>query len=93
MSFVTSNIPFFTPKQVSGLALWLDASDATTVRLSNNNVTQWNDKSGNRYNATSIGSQFPTYSSNSIAFTGGQAFSTTLSTEINTSPCNSFPTE
>lgn len=78
MSFVKSNLPFFGPKQVPGLALWLDALDATTVVLSNNNVTQWNDKSGNRYNATRIGTGFPTYSSNSIVFTGTHAFSTTL---------------
>jgi hypothetical protein len=82
MSFVASKIPLFGPRQVPGLALWLDASDTTTVVLSNNNVTQWNDKSGGRYNATSIGSQFPTYSSNSIVFTGTQAFATTLQSLI-----------
>ena len=82
MSFVKSNVPFFGPRQVPGLALWLDASDATTVVLSNNNVRQWNDKSGRNNNATSIGSQFPTYSSNSIVFTGTQAFATTLQSLI-----------
>jgi hypothetical protein len=82
MSFVNSNIPFFGPRQVPGLALWLDASDATTVVLSNNNVREWNDKSGRNNNATSIGSQFPTYSSNSIVFTGAQAFATTLQSLI-----------
>ena len=82
MSFITSNLPFFGPKQVPGLALWLDASDPTTVVLSNNNVRQWNDKSGGRYNATSIGGGFPTYSSNSIVFTGTQAFATTLQSLI-----------
>ena len=80
MSFVTSNLPFFGPKQVPGLALWLDASDATSVVLSpsTQNVTRWNDKSGNIYNATAFGTGSPTYSSNSIIFTGNQAFSTTL---------------
>ena len=80
MSFVNSNVPFFGPRQVPGLALWLDASDATTVSLSSNtqNVTAWRDKSGRNNNATRFGTGFPTYSSNSIVFTGTQAFSTTL---------------
>lgn len=80
MSFVKSNVPFFGPRQVPGLALWLDASDATTVSLSSNtqNVTAWRDKSGRNNNATRFGTGFPTYSSNSIVFTGTQAFSTTL---------------
>ena len=82
MSLPASNLSFFGPKQVPSLALWLDASDATTVGLSNANVKQWNDKSGNGYNATSIGSGFPTYSSNSIVFTGNQAFATTLQSLI-----------
>ncbi len=38
----------FTPTQISGLALWLDASDAATLTLDgSNNVSQWADKSGN----------------------------------------------
>ena len=80
MSFVKSNVPFFGPRQVPSLALWLDASDATTVSLSSNtqNVTAWRDKSGRNNNATRFGTGFPTYSSNSIVFTGTQAFSTTL---------------
>jgi len=78
MSFVTSNLPFFGPRQVPGLILWLDASDSTTVSLSNNNVTRWNDKSGRNNNATPFGTGSPTYSSNSIVFTGTQAFATTL---------------
>jgi hypothetical protein len=82
MSFITSNVPFFGPRQVPGLVLWLDASDSTTVSLSNNNVTRWNDKSGRNNNATSIGGGFPTYSSNSIVFTGTQAFATTLQSLI-----------
>ena len=81
MSFVASNISFFGPRQVPGLALWLDASDATTIGLSSNtqNVTQWRDKSGRNNNATPFGTGSPTYSSNSIVFTGTQAFGTTLS--------------
>jgi hypothetical protein len=44
--------PFFTPTQISGCQLWLDAADPTTLSLSGSNVTQWRDKSGNGRNAT-----------------------------------------
>jgi len=40
----------FSPKSVSGLQLWLDAADTPTV-IGTSPVTQWNDKSGNDYNA------------------------------------------
>lgn len=40
----------FTPKNINGLWLWLDASDKSTIASTTNNVTQWNDKSGNGYN-------------------------------------------
>lgn len=36
----------FEPTDISGLALWLDARDASTLALSGSSVTQWNDKSG-----------------------------------------------
>ena len=41
------------PKTISGLAVWLDAYDASTITLTGSNVTQWNDKSGNGKNAIS----------------------------------------
>jgi hypothetical protein len=44
--------PFFTPTQISGCQLWLDAADTTTLTLSGSSVTQWRDKSGNGRNAT-----------------------------------------
>jgi hypothetical protein len=40
------SLPPFIPLKVTGLALWLDASDASSFRLSGINVTQWRDKSG-----------------------------------------------
>lgn len=43
-------LDYFSPKQLSNLKLWLDASDTSTISLSGSNVTQWNDKSGNGYN-------------------------------------------
>jgi hypothetical protein len=36
----------FSPKQIAGLALWLDAADSTTITLNSGNVSQWSDKSG-----------------------------------------------
>lgn len=41
----------WTPAQIS-TALWLDASDSSTVTLSGSEVTQWNDKSGNGLNCS-----------------------------------------
>jgi len=37
----------FSPLNVSGLQLWLDASDETTITESSGAVSQWDDKSGN----------------------------------------------
>jgi hypothetical protein len=42
----------FLPTQISGLAVWLDASDPNTLAITGGSVTTWNDKSGNRRNAT-----------------------------------------
>jgi len=41
----------WTPAEIT-TALWLDASDASTITLSATNVSQWNDKSGNGRHAT-----------------------------------------
>jgi hypothetical protein len=41
----------WTPSLIS-TALWLDASDSSTVTLSGSEVTQWNDKSGNGLNCS-----------------------------------------
>lgn len=35
---------------ITGLKMWFDAADATTLTLSSGNVTQWTDKSGNGNN-------------------------------------------
>jgi hypothetical protein len=50
----------FTPTDISGLALWLDADDAATITQAAGAVSQWNDKSGNGYHATqALGSVQP----------------------------------
>jgi len=56
VSFAVNTTEYlFTPPQYPACALWLDASDATTVVTSNGAVNQWKDKSGNGSNATATG--------------------------------------
>jgi hypothetical protein len=59
------NISGFVPSQASGLALWLDAADATTISTTGTTVTQWRDKSGNNRHL-GVGSGTTTYTSNFI---------------------------
>ena len=40
-------IPPFSPTQISGCSIWLDASDLTTITSSAGSVSQWLDKSSN----------------------------------------------
>jgi hypothetical protein len=42
----------FNPKSLSGLSLWLDGADSSTITLNGTAVSQWSDKSGNSRNAT-----------------------------------------
>ena len=42
----------WTPAQLSGLALWLDAADAATITLNGSTVSQWRDKSGSGRNVS-----------------------------------------
>jgi hypothetical protein len=39
----------FSPLNIKGCSLWLDANDRNTIQLNNNNVTSWNDKSFNKF--------------------------------------------
>lgn len=39
----------FDPRSISGLKLWLDATDSTTVTLNGSSVSEWRDKSGNAF--------------------------------------------
>lgn len=47
-------VPPFSPLDISGLALWLDASDTSpsNIQQTSGSVNQWNDKSGNGNHAT-----------------------------------------
>ncbi|MBI1325980.1 hypothetical protein GC170_22700, partial [bacterium] len=50
---VTVTRPPFLPNMISGLALWLDAADDASITLDgSNNISQWNDKSGNARHVT-----------------------------------------
>jgi hypothetical protein len=45
-------VPSFLPTDISSLELWLDADDPATITLDvSDNVQQWDDKSGNGYDA------------------------------------------
>jgi hypothetical protein len=50
-NFTTASANIWTPVYLAGKALWLDASDGTTITLNGSTVSQWNDKSGNGRNA------------------------------------------
>jgi type II secretory pathway pseudopilin PulG len=70
---------YSSPPTTTGMTLWLDANDCTTIKLADNTakVSQWNDKSPSGTNFTqAFDSQRPTYtlaainSKPSIHFTG-----------------------
>lgn len=55
-------VVLWTPSELTGLQLWLDADDATTITESSGSVSQWDDKSGNGNHAVqSTASAQPTY--------------------------------
>ena len=62
----------FIPTLISGLGLWLDAADSTTITIATG-VSQLNDKSTNAYNLTqaTTGLQ-PSYSANLITFSSNK---------------------
>ena len=77
----------------SGMVLWLDANDTSTLILDNNLLLQWNDKSGFNRNATKYGTDisYPNYVFNGfnnlpgIQFNSNQGFSVPM-------PYNTFTT-
>lgn len=62
----TAPAPPFAPTSIADLAMWLDASDASTISLDgSNNVEEWRDKSGNARHATQANATLrPSYPSN-----------------------------
>ena len=65
---VTGGPTLWTPANLSGLSLWLDAADASTITLSGiHSVSQWNDKSDNNNHATQgIADSRPFYGTTTI---------------------------
>ena len=62
-----SDVVLWTPSELTGLQLWLDASDATTITESSGSVSQWDDRSGNGKHVTqAIASAQPTYSATGL---------------------------
>jgi hypothetical protein len=53
------HLQYFQPNNIAGLSVWFDAADMTTITGSSP-VTAWRDKSGNRWNATTLIGTAPT---------------------------------
>ena len=89
----TVNLEPFDPRSISGCQLWLDAADTTSFILSGFSVTQWNDKSGKGYNATTpIGTvtRTATINSRAVITFGDQSYLTISSFVQNFSYCSVF---
>lgn len=73
-SYVQSEPSSFTPTDLADLVLWLDASDTATI-TGGSTASQWDDKSGNGYNATSSGSLRPSSGTRSVNSLNAMDFS------------------
>jgi hypothetical protein len=62
---VLPSTPLFSPAQLSGLVLWMDPADSTTLTLSGSSVTQWRDKSASAATFTTVNAT-PTYTASLI---------------------------
>lgn len=68
----------FSPTQIAGLELWLDAADAASITLNSGNVSEWRDKSGKARHATqATAANQPAYSSSQQNGKGGIDFQLT----------------
>ena len=57
----------FDPRQISGMRLWLDGADASSVTLDGPTASEWRDKSGSGFHASQpTASSQPTFSANQI---------------------------
>lgn len=63
-----------SPLDISGCGLWLDATDVSTLTLSESNVTTWADKSGNGRNATGVNN--PIYTTSNVSLNGTNSYFT-----------------
>lgn len=69
----------FNPRSISGLSLWLDASDLSTITLNGSNVSEWRDKSGAGAPAAAQGTAAsqPAYDASGLNGRGTIDFATT----------------
>jgi len=84
---VSNFVPFFRPTDIGDLAVWLDASDSSTLNLNINNlVLSWTDKVAGRqfqgdsypqYSSTGFNSSYPTVSFATQVLTSATRFSFT----------------
>jgi hypothetical protein len=79
----------FNPKSIAGLALWLDATKTSTMLFNNNNnpptVSQWDDLSGNGYNATQgTDNNRPTYQATGMNGRPALEFTTNVANRMET---------
>lgn len=90
--FSPSNNNLFVPTQISGLSLWLDAADSSSVIRSGSSVTAWNDKSGNGRNATGVATRYPTYdvTNRRIVFNGTNQYLSNIGFSFNISQRSIF---
>ena len=77
--FTLNNLltPAFAPTEIPTCALWLDASDATSI--TGTGVATWKDKSGNGYNATGVNAPVFVKSTGGVSFTAASAQYFTMS--------------
>jgi len=59
----------FSPVDIPGCQLWLDAADSSSLTLSGSSITQWKDKSGNGNNFTTVAGTL-TYTTTTIGKPG-----------------------
>lgn len=73
---VPYSIPNYMPLGIPNCVLWLDAADSNAIVLSGSNVSTWYDKSGtlSHVSNATLG-QMPTYSNNTLTFSGSQFLS------------------
>ena len=75
----------FSPRQIAGCSLWLDAADSSSASMtfsSGSNISVWKDKSGSVNNATAVG--VPTLGANTVVM-GGSAYFTISGISANSS--------
>ena len=72
--------PAWTPNSIANCALWLDASDVTTLAMTGTAVHAWSDKSANGYNFTSTLLKRPAYVESGMNSLGSLEFDGTSDT-------------